>query len=630
MIFAKPRCPQSTPLLSALCATIPLGMTTGLPAQEGEGARDVLGGLRAGHPRLVLTDERLAELSGLRASDELLAKAVADALRQAEQGLELVPLAYEKRGPRLLHVSRACLERVYTLGLAWRLTGEERYAARVRADLLAVCAFPDWNPSHFLDTAEMSHAVGIGYDWCHSFLDEDARATIRAALVAKGLDPGLRCYGAERPAWWTQSPFNWNQVCNGGLLIGALAVAESEPERARAILAAALQSLPTALETYEPDGAWPEGPGYWGYATAYTVFGLAALETALGHDFGLSERRGLARAGFFPLSACGPTGLYAAYADVGERARRRGLPVLFWLARRYDEPALAAAEREWIGRERADPLHVIWYAAAPARAAAEPPLDELYRGPVPIALLRGAEGGERALFLALKAGYNAVNHGHLDLGSFELDALGARWARDLGSDDYDLPGYWDGAQGGRRWSYYRLGSASHNLCLPAGAQQAVAARATVRAFESRPQAAHVIVDLAGAYPGLAERVARGAALVGGRRAVLIQDELELLEECELVWGMTTDATIRLDGERATLAIGDEELRARVLAPAGVAFTVESAGREPPEKRNAGVSRLVLRFPAARGPLRVAVLLAPRWAPDEPALDPPLRPLAEWY
>ena len=36
-----------------------------------------------------------------------------------------------------------------------------------------------------------------------------------------------------------------------------------------------------------------------------------------------------------------------------------------------------------------------------------------------------------------------------NLGNFELDALGVRWVRDLGADNYNLPGYWDKKRGGK-------------------------------------------------------------------------------------------------------------------------------------------------------------------------------------
>ncbi|HJP02354.1 MAG TPA: heparinase II/III family protein [Planctomycetota bacterium] len=589
---------------------------------------DVLQGLRSEHPRLFLDGERVAELEAALESDPLLRKAVADVTARADSYLDAPPLRHELKGPRLLHVSRACLTRVHSLGLAWRLTGERRYADAVRSNLLTVCAFPDWNPAHFLDTAEMSHAVGVGYDWCFAALGEEARETIRRGLIEHGLEPGLRAYTAERPAWWTRSAFNWNQVCNGGLTVGALAIAETDPEYARVVLSHAVRSLPRALETYDPHGAWPEGPGYWGYATCYTAFGLAAMRSALGHDFGLSEREGLARAGFFPLAACGPTGAYVAYADVGERAQRRELPVLFWLADRYAEPALAQAERAWIAAHPASPLHVVWYVPSSEEEVVEPPLDELFEGSVQLALLRGARNDPDAIFVALKAGYNAVNHGHLDLGNFELELQGVRWARDLGSDDYNLPGYWDGKQGGRRWSYYRLGSHSHNVVTLGGEQQAVAGEAEFVAFESTPEAAHAIVEIKGAWPGTAERMRRGAALVAERRALLLRDEFELVEAGEVAWGMTTDAQIEVDGARAVLRQDGKVLSAFLLAPSGAAFVVEDAQRDPPERPNKGVRRLMVRFVGAPGPCALTVLFT-SGAEAEPPSGVEVRPLSDW-
>ena len=46
-------------------------------------------------------------------------------------------------------------------------------------ELRAAAAFPDWNPSHFLDTAEMTHAFAIGYDWLYEGLGPEARGVQR-------------------------------------------------------------------------------------------------------------------------------------------------------------------------------------------------------------------------------------------------------------------------------------------------------------------------------------------------------------------------------------------------------------------------------------------------------------------
>ena len=60
--------------------------------------------------------------------------------------------------------ARAALRRISVLGALYQLDGNPKWADGARATLLAVAAFPDWHPVHFLDTAEMAMAVALGYD----------------------------------------------------------------------------------------------------------------------------------------------------------------------------------------------------------------------------------------------------------------------------------------------------------------------------------------------------------------------------------------------------------------------------------------------------------------------------------
>jgi hypothetical protein len=587
----------------------------------------VLETLDKSHPRLMLKDKDLESLKERYAKDKILQKCVRDVLEEADDCAGKSMLTYRKIGPRLLQVSRECLRRIYALGLAYRWTGQEKYAQKAAENMLTVCAFDDWNPSHFLDTAEMSHAVGLGYDWLYAYLDAGTREKIKAGLIKNGLEPGLKAY---KSAWWVRSEYNWNQVCNGGLIIGALAIAESDPQYAEQIIPSAVQSLPLAIKSYGPDGAWGEGPGYWSYATHYTAYGLAALQTALGKDFGLLQIEGLAEAGNFPIYTTGPTGYYLNLADVGERSSRGPMPCMFWLARTYTNSLYAEAEHAEIAKRRASPQHVVWYVPAPEKTLESRVLDRRFRGPVEVAVFRSAWNDPEALFVGVKAGYNQVNHGHLDMGNFELDALGVRWARDLGSDDYNLSGYWDSERGGKRWSYYRLNSKSHSVPLLNGEDQDPMAKASFIKFESEKSSAFALIDLTSAYEKYAKKVTRGIAMLNGRNAVLVQDEFEIEKPCELVWAMTTDAEISLDKERsAKLTLNGKELIARVLSPENAPFTVESAEQKPPEKTNKGVNRLIVRLPNAKDNVRVAVLLSPVWKDSRNVSSVQLKPLAEW-
>jgi hypothetical protein len=278
------------------------------------------------------------------------------------------------------------------------------------------------------------------------------------------------------------------------------------------------------------------------------------------------------------------------------------------------------------GQYGADPLHVVWYTPPTGAGVGERDLDRHLRSTVDIVVMRSAWDDPNALFVGVKAGYNQVNHGHLDLGNFELDALGVRWARDLGSDDYNLPGYWDKKKGGERWKYYRLATASHNVPILGGQNQDAEAIATIADFKSEADAARVTVDLTSAYQASASKATRDVALTNDRRAVVVRDRFELVGPCEILWGMTTDASIdpRDDGS-AMLTLEGRQMVARVIEPKGAVFTAESAERQPPEKRNKGVNRLVVRLPESTGSDTLMILLAPVWS-DGPVETPDLNPL----
>ncbi len=584
--------------------------------------------LKKTHPRLLLSDERLHALRKIHENDPVLQKLIDQVLQQGNITIRQKPLVHKLIGPRLLSVSRNCLNRVMTLSFCYRWTGEKKYADAAIRDMKTVCEFPDWNPSHYLDTSEMTNAVSIGYDWLFEYMNPAQKDSIKKGLIRLGLEEGVLSY-TKKKSGWIRSKANWNQVCNGGMIMGALAIADTDPHYAQVIIPAAVQSLPTALISYAPDGAWMEGPGYWHYATQYTAYGLAALQSALGTDFGLSSIEGLSNAGLAPIYLVGPTGEYLGYADCHTPSFRRPMACMFWLAQTFKDAEFADDERRCLEKGNGSAEHVIWYCPKPELVLPARDLDFYFRGDVEVVVFRSAWNDPDALFVGVKAGYNQVNHGHLDLGNFELDALGVRWATELGSDDYNMPGYWNGGKGGKRWDYYRLNSFSHNVPLLNNQNQNELARSKFLTCKNGRDS-HVIVDLTEAYKDNTRRMHRGVRMVDDRRAVLVQDEFDLDSRSEIAWGMTTRAAIELqnNGRVAELSQDNQKLRAIVLSPAAGQFFIESANRNPPENENEGVSRLVYRLPDANGEVTVAVLLSPVWRQGESTTHE-LRRLDQW-
>jgi hypothetical protein len=240
----------------------------------------ILQNMKADHPRLMLSNERVEELKTLRKTDPILDKYINAVVASANSIVTKAPLQRVLIGPRLLDVSRELLNRTSHLALAYRFTGDKKYLDAAVVNMKTVCAFSDWNPSHFLDVAEMTNGVALGYDWLYNDLTQADREIIREGLKIKGLNEYKKAYST---AWWAKGDNNWNQVCNGGLIVGALAVAETDPDYAREFIPKALLNLPYSNKFYAPDGAWYEGPGYWSYATEYLSFAMSALQSATGN-----------------------------------------------------------------------------------------------------------------------------------------------------------------------------------------------------------------------------------------------------------------------------------------------------------------------------------------------------------
>ncbi|MCD4826059.1 MAG: heparinase II/III family protein [Phycisphaerae bacterium] len=611
---------------------------------------DILSTLRKGHPRLLFTTDDEKRIKELAKTNELLAELINQVTKNAERMLT-EPVIVFKRNSRkrvvYLGSSRTALARITTLAMAYRMTGDKRFAERARKEMMAGVehgvTHKNWNPSHFLDLAELCCGMAIGYDWLYDTLSEKDRATIRKAIVEKALKPGLKAYDGRgySPGWWLQRS-NWNQVCNAGLLLGALAVADEEPEIARKTVRYAINSIPYGMTHYAPDGAYREGVPYWRYGTSFNVMFINALETALGSDFGLCKTEGFEKTGFFLLQMIGPFGQSFNFADTGGSGFGAA-HAMFWLGKKFNKPGYSWYNRTYLekafagckksgktykqyyfGSGRFFPLAVAWF---DDRAKAPTALASFFGGYVHMAAIRSS-WDKNAIYLAFKGGNNQAGHAHLDIGSFVLDADGVRWAADLGADQYKLPGYFNRRK--QRWNYYRTSTRSHNtLVIGNKNQNDKDSVSEIIKSLSTPSRVHAVVDMTNAYRGQAKKVRRGVAMLD-RNAILIQDEITAPVD-DVRWGMLTHAKIKLDGAKAILTRGGKTLSAEILEPAGAKFEIVST--TPPtekEKQNKGTRMLATTIkPGKSKRVRIVILLKPVGENWKETPTPKIKPLANW-
>lgn len=597
------------------------------------------------HPRLLVKPQELAGLSKSLDRDPLR-KQLADAIvAEATKLRDVPPIERKLVGRRMLGVSRTCVERVLVLAMAFHLTGDSQHAQRCKEEMLAAARFTDWNPTHFLDVAEMTFALGIGYDWLYDQLDEASRKEIRTAIVEKS----LRLPFESKYQYWVRRENNWGQVCHGGLTVGALAVLEDEPELAAKTVHSALTNVVPAMNAYAPHGSYPEGPGYWSYGTSYNVLLISALESVLESDFGLSAAPGFDETGAFPALACGPSGRFFNYSD-GDDSRVLQ-PLRFWFAARYHRPEWLIGERElWDGElsrqekgssrglGRLGPFALLWMGDASKDTSNQLPLSWSGGGKVPIALYRSSWTDPRATFVGVKAGSPESNHGHMDVGSFVLDADGVRWAEDLGAEGYygiesrkmDL---WNRSQNSDRWTIFRLSNLGHNTLVIDGQLQRAAGKAAISKFSDDSAHPFSIVDMTPVYSKQVQSARRGVALLPSHE-VLIQDELTGLRPGSQVrWAMITPGVPDKLGRSAlNLSQGSESLKLTAVAPRKVVWTQIETERPPHEWDSPNPGTRMVAFEATApsdGKLTIVVTATPGSCRNATASKSPIVLLEKW-
>ena len=477
------------------------------------------------------------------------------------------PVTRDFIGRRLLGTSREALKRIFWLSFTYRLHGGEAYARRAIDEMLAVSAFKDWNPAHFLDVAEMTMAAAIGYDWLYGQMTPRERKKVARAIIDKGLKPALN----EADAWFYNSEINWNSVCNAGMVYGALAVWEEDPEFCRSMLEKSLESNKLAFKAYE-GGGYPEGYNYWGYGSSFQIMLEAALDSAfpplptedlfaplpfstgITHDF-------YASSAFIRFTST-PAGNCYSFSDAYRKAS--GQYMQTWMInyvgdRRIMYPEMRILEMTGYKRlceERLFPMYLISLFHCGPNTPAGMPDDHYFQcgGTTPIFVYRSGWAAEEDDYLGVKGGLTMSSHSHCDQGSFYFESDGVTWATDLGMQDYNSlesagVDLWDMTQDSERWEVFRIGPFSHNIVTVNGHTPKVNHPVAISetwtpehpSWEKRLGA---VIDLTDLYTEDLDSCKRAVYLLGTDLHIL--DLLQAGDStCTVRWAMCTEAQASL-------------------------------------------------------------------------------------
>lgn len=557
-------------------------------------------GLKNKHTRLFFNSDDIKRIKELYSQHDKLIRIAFDQIEKNANNILTQPIMHYKLDDAHLRISsiHGFASQVTALVMMYNLTGKKEYADRCYAQLVAFAAYPDWGADrHFLDTGISGFDIALAYDGLYDYLTDEQKSVLRKAALKNLFLPAQKQMVENR--FWHVSTNNWNGICNGGVIMAALAMYESDEHFMSNIIASAANGLPQYIKEFEPDGQSVEGLGYWGYGLMYTTITMEAMQRVLGTTFNLDNTNGFRKTGWFPLYASGPVASLN-FGDDNIKNTKDGS--FFWFAKRFNDSALAKFEYDiCLDHKGASWMDMIYYNPTLINHSVN-----LKKLPTEI-YIRGAEmmslrnnWDDDAFFVSFHGGKNNRSHGHLDAGSFDIQAEGEVWANgDLGSDNYTFPGYFSKTslpayfdkptpqtQPGR-WHFYRLrAEGTNNLVFNPSAcpDQYEKGEAKLISQVAGVNESSYTIDLSDCYQRDVKNYTRKIQLNKATKVISVVDDFKAKKESTLWWSMHTKANIYIlpDGKSAELNLGGKRLYASIVSPAVAKFQVLDATYLPGE------------------------------------------------
>ncbi len=605
------------------------------------------------HPRVLVPDSDVFKRikTNMETDDSL--KEMFKKLKLQGDSLINQPHTYYDGIPGLTQIQMFRKFRQYAelLGMLYNVTGDEKYAEWLLEET-KIAARYDYDPraNGYLNAATLLMGLGIAYDWLFDYITEEDRNIIREDIINNWIMPGLEAHrGTLKPpsssyvdvmgtVGWVTWNSNWNIICNAGLTVMATAMFDEETELSAEIIDYALKSLKYYIPDFYPDGAALESLGY--LTVIVSDFGrlMTTLNTNFGTTYGILDAPGISQMPYVISYLTGPAGIFN-FADAGESKSVQPAETMMYahLLNDADLAGLRVNEVEK-GVSMLETMDFIWNNVGMEKGSKELDADRYFRvGET--GSMRGSWQDSGSMFLSYHAGDNIINHSHMDTGTFILDAMGERWAIDLGSDQlsYSL----NPASGvTSRWQLYMLRTEGHNTLtinpdLDPG--QILESFNPVIGFDMKNNGSYAIVDMTPAYAENAKKAHRGFMLSENRRVATVRDELELNAPSDVYWFMHTRADIELseDGKEAYLTQNGKKLYVKLDAKKDLKFTVmdavpfETSPKLNYQASTDGIRKLCVYAPSVMK-LDMSVSFTPLYANGEKMAEiPKIGKLSKW-
>jgi len=472
---------------------------------------------------------------------------------------------------------------------AW-LLGESNPLDRVNDLLWNICEETNWVvPAHEavgeidLMAAETGADLAMTELLIGSRLPEEIRARIRNEVRRRIIDPYLD-HGQR--FWWNNGLNNWTGVCAGS--IGqVLFVFESDPERQARGIALVIDQLDRFIaRAFEEDGASSEGIGYWNYGLSHFVIFAEMLASRTKGEIDLLAGDKMRKIAAYPAVVALGKHAFASFSDSKEQGS-----VLPFLAARlsqrtgHKELLVQASDTSADGRLGWALCNLLWYGD---RSATGFVLNNAILPKAGVAKCVATVTGKPVVLIA-KAGSNAEQHNHNDVGSFILRVGETTFLCDPGAGLYDAAYF-----SSTRYENIFASSFGHSVPRIGGQQQLPDCdyRGSLQVAEDGT----IQIDFEQAY-GLPDLTGlRRTVALRKDGSVILTDEFRFtgngreMEEAFLTWH-----DVQTDGPVARLISNEGELVMR--AETGT-FTVERLEEACKANKKKGIlRRLSITYPA---------------------------------
>lgn len=568
-------------LLSAVLFSAVLSMSAQDPDYSGLTSKN--------HPRLFITD---ADMKVMRrqianGTNPYLDAMHTQMMKMADtKGLSPDSLKYDPATAKvtLLGTMRLGLTRIVSAAYAYRFTKDKTYLKAVEMNINTVCdKMAYWNSKYDLERAEMALAMAIAYDWLYGKLNPQTKQKIldfmQTEIFSKFKDSGFY-----------RMTNNWNHVCNCCVTCAALSTYEVWPQQATSLIEKSAKSNPVGMKgIYAPEGASPEGPGYWSYATSFEGAYLMALKDCLGTDFGLSESEGFDKTLKYWAYCINGFGLYYNYSDCGLKASVSS--GAWYCAWRFSDPSLLFREVSVLMDKEAKLFQgnrMLFLAMACAyrlgKFTCAPPEEHVYKanGQVPVAIMRRGWNKNDA-YLGIKGGTPKSSHAHMDQGSFVYDRDGVRWIAEYPYQAYEKyrrmfkkegspTGLFTYSQDSWRWHVFAYHPNRHSTLTLENTLMDVSGFAEILSAEDKNGRLTASVDMSDFYFGKLNNVTRTVSITE-------TDDLEVVDHVEvgdedvnLRWSFVSPAEPSVSDEGITLVKEGKSMLLETTAP-GVEYKI---------------------------------------------------------